>query len=93
MPLVQKSLDICLEHDIYQVLEHGISQILGRNIEGLNQPEFEPQLGHFISATEIIHGHGKFFNIQINKEDFIKILCKFPIFAHILHQGWNKGYC
>ncbi len=91
MPAVQASLAICLEHGEFPILVAGISEIMGFNVEGTNQPELEPGLGHFITAIEIIHGHGRFFNLQTNREKFIQILSKFPIFASILCRGWEMS--
>lgn len=93
LPFVQASVDICMEHGFFQTLVDGISEIVGYNVESVNEPEIKEGCGHFITAIEIIHGHGRFFNIQVNRETFTRILCKFPIFAHILHRGWREKTC
>ncbi len=93
MPIVHASLHLCLDHGFFQTLVDEISEIVGYSVESINQPEAEEGFGHFITAIEIIHGQGRFFNIQINKDDFARILCKFPIFAHILHKGWREKTC
>jgi hypothetical protein len=90
MPVMKATLVICLEHGQFPVLVDDISKIVSFDILGINQAELDHSRGHFITAVQIVNGHGEFFNLRVNKEDFIKILCKFPIFAHVLYREWEK---
>lgn len=94
-PVFWEEFDFCLDHNIFDLLSKLIIDLgIRSHVEKVNEPEYKEGQGNFITVTEMIkNSRGRYFNIQLDEDQFLTVLSRLPAsiraFDEIVEKSWR----